>query len=405
MSYIRKTVKGVSWIGALRAATRLVAFGKIAIVARLLTPAQFGLYGIASLVLSLLEIFTETGINVFFLQKEGNLKEYINTAWVISIFRGSIIAILIVISAPFISTFFNSPDSYYLIILISLVPFIRGFINPAEIRFLQEMNFQKEFFFRSVLFLFDASVAVVYALLTKDPASLVYGLIAGAFLEVVLSLIFIHPKPNLRIDVTKAKYIIQRGKWLTGYSVFKYIFENGDDIVVGKVLGPATLGIYQVAYKLAILPITEVADVFGKATLPIFVDIADNKKQLRKALLYTTAGVFVLLLPLVTVLWLFPEVIITILLGEQWLSAVSVLKVLAFYAIIRALVNPALTVFLALKKQEIVSLTSFVGTAILFSTIFPLLSFYGLVGVGIATIIASLTTVPIVMYYAWKLLK
>ncbi len=405
MNYITKTIHGVSWVGLLRGSTRLIAFAKIAIIARILTPSQFGLYGIATLVLAFLEIFTETGINVFFVQKQGELKDYIHTAWILSIARGTLIALSIFIAAPFISSFFQSPGSQYLIFLIALVPFIKGFINPSEIRFQSEMNFKKEFWFRFVLFAFDAGVAIIFAVVTRDPSSLIIGLIFGAFLEVILSFVFLTPRPKLLFDWAKAKHIVNRGKWLTGFGVFEYIFRNGDDIVVGKFLGEASLGVYQMAYKLAILPITEVADVLGKVTLPVFVDMSNDMKKLKKALIFSTIGVFIFLLPILALIYSIPETIIHFSLGDAWLSAVPVLRVLIIYAMIRALINPALTVLLALKKQEVVTLTSFVGTATLFITIFPLLHMYGIIGVGIATIVASVVTVPIVIYYCIRLFK
>jgi len=186
MGHLKKTIHGVSWVGLLRGSTRVVTFAKLAVVARILTPEQFGTYGIAVLVVALLEIFTETGVNVFFVQKEGELKDYIDTAWVVSMVRGLAIACLVLISAPFISTFFNSPESLWLIILISFVPFIRGFINPAESLFQSEMNFKKEFWFRFIIFSFDAIVVIILAYLTRRPDSFIYGLIAGALLSVVL---------------------------------------------------------------------------------------------------------------------------------------------------------------------------------------------------------------------------
>ena len=405
MGHLKKTIHGVSWVGLLRGSTRVVTFAKLAVVARILTPEQFGTYGIAVLVVALLEIFTETGVNVFFVQKEGELKDYIDTAWVVSMVRGLAIACLVLISAPFISTFFNSPESLWLIILISFVPFIRGFINPAESLFQSEMNFKKEFWFRFVIFAFDAFVVIILAYLTRRPDSFIYGLIAGALLEVVLSFLMIHPRPKLSFEGAKAKHIISRGKWSTGFNIFEYIFRNGDDIVVGKVLGESSLGIYQMAYKLAILPITEVADVFGKVTFPLFVNISHDKVQLKKALVNTTVGVFILLMPILFIILLIPEFIIHVALGDQWLSAAPVLRVLVIYAMIRALVNPALTVILAMKKQEYLTIISFVGTLTLFISIFPLLSMYGIIGVGISTIIASAVTVPFVIYYCGKLLR
>src|SRR3989337_1058222 len=106
MGYLQQAVRGTGWMVALRLIIRLVALLKLAILARILVPAQFGIFGIASLAVALLETLTETGINVFLIQDEGDIEGYINTAWVASIIRGVLIALLIALSAPLIARFF-----------------------------------------------------------------------------------------------------------------------------------------------------------------------------------------------------------------------------------------------------------------------------------------------------------
>ena len=91
MGYFKDTLKGLSWMGALRGAGRLMAVIRIAVLARLLAPQQFGLFAIASLAIALLEMLTETGINVFFIQEKDRVKTYLDTAWMISIVRGFVI--------------------------------------------------------------------------------------------------------------------------------------------------------------------------------------------------------------------------------------------------------------------------------------------------------------------------
>jgi len=93
-------------MGGLRVSTRLLAFVKIAILARILTPSQFGLFGIALLVLAFLETMTESGINIFLIQEKAKLERYNDTAWLVSIFRGLLISLIIFLSADAISSFF-----------------------------------------------------------------------------------------------------------------------------------------------------------------------------------------------------------------------------------------------------------------------------------------------------------
>ena len=152
MGYLKDTIKSLSWMGALRVFIRGLTFIRLVILARILTPNQFGLFAIASLALAFLEIISETGINVFFIQDEGDFRSFVDTAWIISITRGTFIFLVLILTAPLIVSFFNSPASLTLIFWISLVPFLRGFINPSEAKFQKELEFNKEFYFRTLIF-------------------------------------------------------------------------------------------------------------------------------------------------------------------------------------------------------------------------------------------------------------
>ncbi len=399
MGYFRDTFKGISWIGSLRVSTRLLAFLKIAILARILLPEQFGLFGIASLALAFLEILTETGINVFLVQSKINLKKYINTAWVIAIFRGILISSVIVLASSLITSFFKSPGSYSLLLLISLVPLIRGFLNPAIIKFQKELEFNKEFFFRFFVFSCDAFFAVLITLIIRSASGLVWGLIAGGLLEVLLSFIVVKPIPKFVIEKAQVRKILGRGKWVTAAGIFNYLFRQGDDIVVGRLLNVTALGTYQIAYKLSTLPITEVSEVFGKVTFPVYVKISDDIIRLKRAFVRTTLTISALVIPIGLILFFFSKEIVLIVLGGNWLAVVPALKVLSIFGMVRAISGSSSALFLAIKKQEyvmVVTLVSILGLAI---SIVPLVVKFGIVGAGLSALIGSITALPIIIFY------
>src|SRR3989442_1582306 len=99
MGYTSQALKGISWTAILRVSTRIITVLKTALLARLLSPLQFGIFGIAAIVLAFFEVLTETGINVFIIQEKRDIKEYINSAWVVSIARGVILFITIILLA------------------------------------------------------------------------------------------------------------------------------------------------------------------------------------------------------------------------------------------------------------------------------------------------------------------
>lgn len=400
MGYFRDALKGMSWMGGLRVSVRGITFLKLAILARLLTPTQFGLFGIATLVLAFLEIFTETGINIFLIQENEDLKKYVNTSWVVSIARGTLMSLILLVASSLISSFFHAPDSYRLILLISLVPFVRGFINPSIVKFQKELLFNKEFYLRFAIYFLDAFVAIVVALVTKSAISLVWGMLAGALLEVALSHLIIKPRPKLDFDKKKLLKVVNRGKWVTAAGIFDYLFENVDDIVVGRILNAGNLGLYQMAYKISSIPITEVADVVKKVTFPVYVKIAGDTERLKRAYLKTIFFVGVVALFSGILLYLFADVFVKVVLGPNWLAIVPAIKVLSFFGVVRALLEATYPFFLSVKKQEYITAITFIGIIALSVTIYPLVKSFGIVGAGISALIGALVTLPTAYYYS-----
>jgi len=396
---------GLSWTAALRAALRLITIFRMAILARILTKASLGVFGIVTMVLGLLEIATETGINIFLMQEKDKIDKYIDTAWVLSIIRGIIIAVIILATAPWISSFFNSPDTLNLLYLLSVAPFIRGFINPAIITYLKELRFAKEFILRGSIFILEAVVSVLVCWYTRSPSGLVWGLIASAVFEVLLSWIFISPRPKLALSLVTCRLILRRGKWVTGFGLLDYLFTQSDNIVVGKLLGEAPLGVYQYAYKVSTTPVSEIVDVFYRATFPIFSKMNAGGKNLKNAVMKTVVTVNILTISLGLTIWIFAKPIILILFGINWLDAVPVLKVLAFLGIARGIGYSFNAVFMAQKQQKYVTLIVLTGTLGLLMTIVPAVRMWGIMGAAYAATFGAVLSLPVAIYLAHRSFK
>lgn len=398
MGYFKSTVKGVSWVGGFRIFTRGISFFRTIIIARILVPSQFGVYSIATLVLSFLEIITETGINVFLIQ-EDNPKKYLNTAWIVSIARGLLISFLIFVSAPFISEFFNSPDSRYLIQVIAIVPIVRGFINPSIAMLQKDLQFGKDFFIRTSVFVFDSTISVIATLYLESPVGIVYGLISGAILEVIITWIMLKPVPILEFDLGKFKKVISSGKWVTASGIFNYMTGHIDDTFVGRMLGTGSLGVYQMAYRLSTLPLTEVTQVFNKVTFPVFTKIQDDKPRLKKAFIKTLLVTVSLTLPISVLLFFGADLIIPLVLGDNWLAVIPILKVLSIFGVIRSITGSTFSVYLALKKQIFVASILFIEFLTLTLLLYPFVNIFGLMGAAYSTIIAVILPTPLNLFY------
>lgn len=404
MGYTKEAIKGFSWIGAIRITTRFLSLLKNVVIARILSPYQFGAFGIATLVLVFAEIVTETGVNTFLIQNKEETDQYINTSWIVSIIRGFIVFLLIVLAAPLISSFFRNSDSQFLLVLISLVPLLRGFINPSVIKFQKELKFHKQFIYETSYLVIEAVFSVFLIILTRKTESLIYGMIISTIFEILISFIMAKPRPRLVFRGILFKKVIGYGKWITASTVFNYFYQHGDDISVGRILGSTSLGFYDMAYRISLVPLTDVADVISKVTFPVYVKISGDSKRLKAAFLKTLGAVVFFTLPLGLILFLFPREIISIVLGDKWLPAATALRILGIFGFVRAVSSFSQNVFLSIGKQNIFTLISLVGLLGLGLTIVPFILFWGITGAAASALFGTALTLPVIFYYFFKFL-
>lgn len=406
MGYTKSALQGFSWIGLMRLFSRGGGLLRAAILARLLSPQDFGVFGIAFLVLAFLELLTETGINVVLVQEHDEaIEEYLNTAWVVSIIRGTIICLLLVLSAPLISQFFNEPRSLPLLLLVSLVPLIRGFINPAVARFQKKLEYRQDFSYRTILIIVETVTSVALAFITRHPASLVVGLLASALVEVSITLGLLKPKPKFRFDQGQFKLIIGSGKWITLAGIFEYFASRSQDIVIGRVISSSSLGLYQMSNRFTTLPTSEIIEVVNRVTFPIYTKISEEKPRLRRAFFRNYIGILALFLPLTIFLYVFANPITTLILGSSWIGVAPLMRSLSLLNLAIVLTAPSNPLLLALKAQQQLSNLTLIRAAVVIALVLPMISQWGIAGVIYATFISYLITLPIRFWYTYKLLR
>ncbi|MBI2010295.1 MAG: lipopolysaccharide biosynthesis protein [Candidatus Chisholmbacteria bacterium] len=394
MGYLKQATIATGWMGALRVVSRGLGFVKVVILARILTPTDFGVFGIVALTLAFFETITEPGVNLKLVQQKEKIDSFVSTAWVISLVRGSLIAIAIFLSAPLVAGFFNQPEALPLLKIAALIPLLRGWLNPAAINFVRELHFRQEFTLRAIPLSLDIITTIIFGLTLRSPVALVYGMIVGAGAELILTFTMTSLKPDLSFIKAKAKELFNYGKWVNIGWIISYLAEEFDDILVGRILGPTSLGIYQQAYKLSVLPSGEIAETLSKVTFPVYSKIATDTERLWRAVKKTTVVTTVIALPATLVFIFFPALIIQIILGDQWLSATAPLQILAIFGFFRAVNQPASAALYASNRPDLAALLRAANFAVMAGLLFYLVPRYQLPGTATAVVISTLVVTP-----------
>jgi lipopolysaccharide exporter len=389
-SLSKRVVRGGIWVFGLRIANRGLGFIRTIILAHLLAPHDFGLFGIAMLAISTLETFSQTGFQAALVQKKKNVGSYLDTAWTISAIRGIILSLILFSSAPVIAKFFSSAQATLIIKVIAVSTLLSGFRNIGLVFFQKELEFNKQFLYEISATFVDLTVAIILAFILRNVWALVWGGLAANFVRLFMSYI-IHPyRPRIKLEKEKFQKLFGFGKWVLGSSILAFLITQGDDIFVGKMLGVTVLGLYQMAYLISNLPATEITHVISQVSFPAYSKLQDDLPKLREAYLKILQLTALVSIPLAGVIFILAPEFTNIFLGEKWMPMVAAMQALVLWGLIRAIGATTGPIFQGMGRPWIATKLQFVQLSLLAILIYPLSIRWGILGASLAVVFAAL---------------
>ena len=388
----QKVLKGGFWVFFLRVVNRGFSLIRLIVLARVLSPNDFGLMGIALLTMSTLETFSQTGFQQALIQKKENVESYLNSAWTVLILRGFILFVILYFIAPHAAIFFSAPEAKAIIRVIGFSIFFQALTNIGIIYFQKELEFNKEFIYQFSGTLADFIVSISAVLILRNVWALVLGLLAGNIMRCLVSYL-VHPyRPHLSKCLGKAKELFGFGKWIMSSSILIFLIAQGDDIFVGKLLGTTALGFYQMAYRISNMPATEITHVISQVTFPAYSKLQDNIPKLRETYLKVLQLTAFLSFPIAGLIFVLAPDFTEIFLGEKWMPMVPAMQILTLYGAIRSIGATTGPVFQGVGKPNILAKLSFIQLLMMIVFIYPLTNKYGIFGTAVAIIIPNLIT-------------
>jgi O-antigen/teichoic acid export membrane protein len=398
-----RVVRGGMWIFAARLASRLLGLVSLMILARALAPQDFGLMAIGLIVIETLELFSETGFEAALVQRKELAREYVDTAWTVSIGRGLVLGGLLALCAPLVASFFSDPEVVPLLRVMALSPVIKGFANSYVVSFARDLEFEKRFALLGGGAAIQALVAIAVALVVPSVWALVAGLLAGNLGRVALSFVLTRRRPRLVFSRERFRELFSFGRWILGSKIVVFLSTQGDDVVVGKLLGTDALGYYRVAYRISNLPATELAQVVSTAAFPAFAKLQDDLDRLRRAFLRTFELSTVMSFLFGGLILVFADVLVQLVLGDKWLAAVPLVRILSVYGIMRSMGASFGPVFKAIGRPDLGTRIQVFNLLVFAAAIFPMTLRWGLIGAAGAVVAASLASAPINFAYVMRM--
>jgi PST family polysaccharide transporter len=326
----RTLVHGVAWNGLVKLLVQAVTWGSTLVVARLLSPDDYGVVGMATFFLGLVELVTEFGIGITVAIRTDLADEQVEELNSVSVGLGLIGVATICLSAPWVARFFHDVRLTHVLMWLS-VTFLLSSLRSVPWGLLQrDLRFKRLAIYDGLQALALAVLTVVLAVLGFGYWTLVFAAIVSAAFTAVLALVR-HPVAFRRPHSKSMAGLLSFSGNLVAQRVAWYGYSNADFVVAGKMLGSGPLGLYTLAWNLSRVT-DKVTSLVLQVTPPVLAKVRDDHAELRRYVIRITEAMSLTVLPLMVGLALVAHDFVPLVLGEKWSAMIFPLQVLSAYA-------------------------------------------------------------------------
>jgi O-antigen/teichoic acid export membrane protein len=397
MTLAQRTGDALFWNGASLLATRIISLVRFVIVARLLTPLDFGLLAIAWVAIELLLVFSDTGMLTALLQRRHVEERDFNTAWSVGLLRGLLVGIVLLVGAPAIAALYDEPRAAPVLQALAVAPLLSA---AASIKI---VDLTRRFAFRrlTVIRLGDAGTEAVVSIVLASFLgvwALVVGVLVANLVRLVLSYALAPHRPVFMLDSRSARALLRFGRWMFLTGVFAVVGDALLRAVVSRQLGTAELGVFYLSLRLVLLPITSVEGAVSAIGMRAHAELGDESGRRARALQTSLFGLLALLVPAYGVLVVLADTLVSVL-GTQWSSAANPIRVLSVAAVFATIAVACAPMLLGLNRPDVVAGLTGSRTVLISAGGLLLATYWGLVGATLAYLAGE-----IVVGLAWLLL-
>lgn len=382
------------------AARYIAGFGISVVLARLLTPQDYGLIGIVSVFVEFLIVFYDQGLgNAVMHYQEKDSHQERATYFTAALILGAVSTALLWVASPFIAAFYNEPPLVLLLRVMSFILIIGSIKTISSSILARDLRFSALSFADIIASVAGGVVAIIMAFFGSGVWSLVANLYLFVALQGVVYARWARPTFAWPLEKEAVGRLWRYGAPTTGSSLLRKFSDNADYLVVGKLLGATSLGFYTVAFRLAMLINDRISAVINRVAFPSFANLKNEPEKVVAHWFAVTRRVTVITFPLLAWLAFNAEDFVRLVLGDKWLPAVLPLQFLCVMTAVKVLTNIVAQLMGAIGHPAMVFrydvLTAIVlpiaflvgcvkggllGMGIVWCTVFPLLRFLFLLG-------------------------
>lgn len=375
MSLKAKTISGIFWTFLQKIGSKIITIITTIILARLLTPQDFGLIGMLTVFIALSETLVGAGFSQALIQKKNTDDEDFSAVFIINLIVSTVLYFILFFGAPYIASFYNQPILVDMTRVLSLIFVINAFSYVQKAKLTKELRFKTLMIIQLPSTMLSGIVAVVMAYKGFGVWSIIAQQLVSQVAFAIQIWIYGKWKPLLIFNKKKARRLFSFGSNLMFSGIIHTIYTNIYIIIIGRFFPIATLGYYRNANALVELPTQTISDVVKSVTFPIFSSIQDDNERLKIGYKYSIQQILFWLCPILILAAVLATPLFRFVLTDKWLPAVPFFRILCLAGILYPLNSYNINIINVKGRSDIVLKLDIIKKAVVITGIFLTIPF------------------------------
>jgi len=391
---------GLFTLGA-QGAQWLVTTASTVVMARLLTPADFGLVAMVTTISGLCQAFADLGLSEATIQREKINHDEVSALFWINLAIGLALTLIVGALAPVLAWFYREPRIRNITLLVSLTFLICSLRVQHDALLKRQMRFGA-LAFRDIV---SQTIAIAAGIWMAWRGARYWSLVAMPLIfntsQVLLSWLMMRWLPDRPRRTANVRSLVAFGSNVAGSYLIYSLNRTADQVLIGWAWGAGPLGLYSRAYNLLMLPVRQLGQASGKVSVPAFSRLQDEPERFARYYLRLTNLTLWISAPLFVFLFVAAQPVILLALGKQWSGAVPVFRLLAISALAQVLLDPLVWLLVSLGQSRRLLKLLFVISPILIAS-FAIGLPFGIKGVALSGSLCLVAMFPWILQFVFR---
>lgn len=317
-----------TWTSVDKISNLLIQFVLGIIIARLVTPSEYGVLGILMVFINLSQVFIDSGLSSALIYRNKLVSDDLDTVFSFNVVVCTFLFLLIFVAAPFIEAFYDLPKLAVYLRVSSLILFVNSLIDVPTSIFKIKLDFQSLAISNVFSTITGGVLGVIFAYLGYGIWALIIQLLSKGVIQLILLYVQCHWIPKLNFDFEVLKSLYRYGVNLFGASCLTKIIEEGASFIIAKALTPFNLGLYSRGMQFAALPSSSIGGIITTALFPSLSSIKNDENHFNDVFHKVIEYQAVICIPLFFWIAMIAHPLIEMMLTLKWIAVVPVLQIM-----------------------------------------------------------------------------